>query len=165
MDNTYHIRGIPANLCTRMWPFAEPYIKRALDHAAGEITPDDLLLSCLRREVQLWLVACEDRIIGAATTEIVRYPRKKHCRVITIAGSHFADWLVLIEGTLAAWAAEQGCCAMEAHVRKGLVPKLTDIGYKHLHSVVHRNIAIIPQATHEGDATWQKKAVVAAASK
>lgn len=138
---TYQVRGIPSPLVERMWPFAEPYVKRALDHAAGEIEPSDLRRLCAERDAQLWLVASGERIVGAATTEVVRYPHKKHCRVITIAGSGFADWVGLMDETLTQWALGCGCDAMEAHVRKGFVQKLAPMGYKHLHSVVVKNLA------------------------
>lgn len=133
---TYLIRGIPSKIVESMWHYAEPYIKRALDHAAGELMPDDLKQMCMERDAQLWLVSRDNRVVGAATTEIVRYPHKKHCRVITVAGSEFAEWIELIDKALCDWAASCGCDAMEAHVRKGFVQKLAPIGYKHLHSVV-----------------------------
>ena len=136
----YRIRGIPAPLIERMWPFAEPYVKRALDHASGEIDANNLREWCIERDVQLWLVSAADRVVGAATTEIVIYPHKKHCRVITIAGSGFAEWVGDMDATLATWAQAQGCDALEAHVRRGFVQRLAPLGYKHLHSVVVKEL-------------------------
>lgn len=138
---SYLIRGIPHQLIERMWPFAEPYVKRALDHAAGEITPDDLKNGCLNRDIQLWMVSKDNRVVGAATTEIIVYPNKKHCRVITIAGSQFEDWVDQMDAALADWAASIGCDALEAHVRKGFVKRLATLQYKHLHSVVIKSLA------------------------
>lgn len=137
---SYLIRGIPHSLIERMWPFAEPYVKRALDHAAGEITPDDLKKGCLSRDIQLWMVSKDSRVVGAATTEIIVYPNKKHCRVITIAGSQFEDWVDQMDAALAQWAASIGCDALEAHVRKGFVKRLASLQYKHLHSVVIKKL-------------------------
>lgn len=144
-EREYTIRGIPALLIERMWPLAEPYIKRALDHSAGEIKPDDLRRLCAERDVQLWLIRCADRVVGAVTTEIVHYPHRKHCRVITIAGSHFMEWVGMVDSVLAAWSLAQECDAMEAHVRRGFVQKLAPMGYKHLHSVVVKELVKIPQ--------------------
>lgn len=155
---TYVIRGIPYLLVPRMWLFAEPYIKRALDHAAGEINCDDLRKSCMERDVQLWLVACGERIVGAATTEIVQYPHRKHCRIITVAGSEFKKWVELLNLTLEKWAVEQECDAMESHVRRGMVPVMAELGYKHLHSVVHKKIDIMPNGMCAGEAAWERKA-------
>lgn len=136
----YLMQGIPAELVERFWPFAEPYIKRALDRAHGEFHATDFKRSCLERNLQLWLISKEKRIFGAVTTEIVVYPHRKHCRVITLAGSNFVDWVTLVDTTLDAWALAQGCDAMEAYVRKGLVPRLAPLGYKHGHSVLLKEL-------------------------
>lgn len=136
----YVIRGIPHMLIDRMWHLAEPFVKRALDHSAGEIAAADLKAACEKRDAQLWLVKDADRVVGAAVTEIVFYPQRKHCIVMTMAGSHFPEWMSLLDDTLSAWATAQGCIVIEAHVRRGLVPRLAPLGYKHLHSVVYKPI-------------------------
>jgi hypothetical protein len=134
------MQGIPGPLIERFWPFAEPYIKRALDHASGEFTPDDFKQKCANREMQLWLITKETKVAGAVTTELVIYPRRKHCRIITLAGTDFAGWIDLANSTLDAWGKEQGCDAMECYVRKGLVPRLAPLGYKHRHSVILKEL-------------------------
>lgn len=136
----YRIRGIPANLIDRFWPFAEPYIKRALDHTRGEFLPSDIKDYCKDRIIQLWLVSENERVIAAATTEIITYPRKKHCRVVTLAGSKAVEWTQLLDVVLAGWAREQGCDAMEAYVRKGYAPVLANYGYKHMYSAVFKEL-------------------------
>lgn len=138
--NDYLMRGIPAYLVASMWHYAAPYVKRALDHTSGELTHEDVRSLCENRDVQLWLISHGNRAVGAVTTEIVVYPHRKHCRVITLAGSQFAEWIGLVDKTLVDWAREQGCDALEAHVRRGFVPKLADIGYRHKHSVVVKEL-------------------------
>lgn len=136
-----HVRGIPAHLIDSLWHYAEHYIKRAFDHTSGEVSVEDMHQLCLERAVQLWLVSRENRVIGALTTEIVNYPHRKHCRVITVAGSNFAEWIELADNVLCAWATEQGCDALETYVRKGLVPKLADVGYRHKHSIMTKELS------------------------
>ena len=135
-----HMRGIPAPLIDSLWHYAVPYLKRALDHTSGEISVDDFRALCLDRSVQLWLVQRGPRIIGALTTEIVNYPRRKHLRVITLAGSDFANWLDLADNVLCEYARQQGCDALETYVRKGLVPKLAPLAYKHKHSILIKEL-------------------------
>jgi hypothetical protein len=137
---TFHIQPIPSAMVPQMWHYALPYIKRALDHASGEVSPEDLQRGCESRDMQLWLVASGNRVVGAVTTEIVVYPRRKHCRVITLAGSGFADWIELCDNVLAQFAKAQGCDALEAHVRKGFVPKLADLAWRHKHSTVVKEL-------------------------
>lgn len=136
----YTMQGIPAELVNRFWEFAEPFIKRALDHASGEFEPADLKQLCLDRNIQLWLIYKDGRIFGAITTEIINYPNKRHCRVITLAGSDFSGWIDLADSTLAEWGRELGCTAIESFVRRGLVPKLQPLGYKQKHVVLVKEI-------------------------
>lgn len=134
------MRGIPAHMVEPMWHYAEPYIKRALDHANGELTVADFRALCVDRAIQLWLISRGNRVIGAVTTEIINYPHRKHCRVITLSGSDFQAWVELADSTLSAWAREQGCQALESYVRKGLVPKMMPYGYRHKHSILVKDL-------------------------
>lgn len=136
----FRVRGIPAAMVDRFWTLAEPYIKRALDHTRGEFAPEDIKAYCKDRIIQLWLVSEGERIIAAATTEIVTYPQKKHCRVVTLAGSRAVEWTPLLDVVLTEWAKEQGCDAMEAFVRKGYVSVLANYGYKHMYSAVFKEL-------------------------
>lgn len=136
----FKIRGIPSNMIDRFWPLAEPYIKRALDHANGEFKPADLKHFCKDRTVQLWLVSEGERIVAAATTELINYPQRRHCRVITLAGSKAPEWTGLLDETLLAWAKQQGCDSIEAYVRKGYVKVLAEHGYNHKYCAVVKEI-------------------------
>lgn len=139
-DAQYHFRAIPPEWIDRFWPFAEPYIKRALDHTSGEFVPADLKSLCKDRIVQLWLVSEGDRIIAAVTTEIVVYPNRRHLRVITLSGSKAPEWTPLVDTILTDWAKTEGCDAMEAFVRKGYIPVLAQYGFKHTYSTVIKDI-------------------------
>jgi len=136
----YHIRGIVPQLIPDLWRFAEPYIKRALDHTFGELRPQDLQQLCATESAQLWMVSKGKRIVGAGTTQIVVYPTFKSCRIITLAGSEFDEWKDYAYAYLAVWARARGCGSVEAYVRKGFVPKLLEIGFKHRYSVVHKEL-------------------------
>lgn len=137
----YQIRGIPNNLVQDVWMFAEPFIKRALDHTFGEISHDDVRNMCYSRDMQLWMIYRSDkRMVGAGTTQIVTYPQKKACRIVTLAGTDFDAWREEAHAIIEAWARKMGCECMENYVRKGFVPKLEDMGYKHRYSVLHKDL-------------------------
>lgn len=140
MTSEFKIQGIPPIALERFWPFAVPYIKRALDFTSGEVSLEDMHEMCKNRDIQLWLISKDTSIYGAITTEIVNYPRRKHCRVITLAGNEFAEWVGLADETLIVWAKAQGCNALESFVRKGLVQKMSAHGYKHKHSVLVKEL-------------------------
>lgn len=136
----FKIRGIPANMVERFWNLAEPYIKRALDHTSGELSPANIKMYCKDRILQLWLISENERVIAAVTTQIINFPQRKHCRVATLGGSKAVEWLGLLDEVLTAWAHEQGCNGIEAFVRKGFVPALVEFGYKPRYSVVFKEI-------------------------
>ena len=133
---TFHVRGIPPELIDQFWKYAEPYIKRALDHTSGEFLPSDIQTYCKAGLVQLWLVSEDSRVVAAITSEIVNYPRRRHCRIVTLAGSRAAEWTEQADTIIGAWAAQQGCIALEAFVRKGYVPVLMKQGFKQKYAAV-----------------------------
>lgn len=142
-EDVYTIRGIPVPLLDRFWPFAIPYIKRALDHASGEFEVEDVKTFCTNRDMQLWLISHNaERVVGAGTTEIIIYPRRKICRIVTLSGSNFKEWASIVEPALLEWAQANGCDGMEAWVRRGFVPTLKEMGYSPKFNCVIKDIPI-----------------------
>jgi len=140
-ESTYRIKFIPLPLVQRFWPFAEPYVKRALDHSANEFSAANILQSCFDDEMQLWLVSKGTRIVGAVTTKLIQYPEVKHCCIVTLAGSNFGEWVGMAEAAVAEWAKQiEGCSVMSAYVRKGFVPKLQALGFNLKYSVVVKEL-------------------------
>jgi hypothetical protein len=64
----------------------------------------------------------------------------KVCRVLTLAGTRFDEWNAVTHSVIEAWARTQECSDMEHYVRRGFVPKLQELGYKHRYSVVHKTL-------------------------
>lgn len=135
----YQIRGIPQRSVETLWKFAEPFIKRALDHTFGELSIEDIRQACLTENMQLWMCLKGTRVIGAGTTMIVLHPQMKVCRIVTLSGAEFDQWVHQCNMHIELWAESMGCVGMEAYVRKGFVPKLIEIGFKHRYSVVHKS--------------------------
>lgn len=140
MDQDYTFRGIPHTHVEHFWPFAEPFIKRALDHAHGEMSHLDLKRMCINRDAQLWICKGPQKIVGAGTTEIVLYPQKKVCRMITLAGTEFDNWMEMAHDIIAAWARTQDCQSLQAYTRTGFVPKLRKLGYRNRYCVCDKSL-------------------------
>ena len=141
---TYNIRGIPVELLNRYWPFAIPYIKRALDRTTGELSIDDYKRFALASQIQLWLVHDGKRICGAATTEIVPFASRSRLRVLTVGGNRFDLWAPALERKLREWALTHKCDGIEWHIRKGFVPSLRSLGYAHKVSQVFKSMPGVP---------------------
>lgn len=136
----YVIKGIPAEGVETVWRFAEPFIKRALDHALGELSAQDIAQFCENRDMQLWMIVKGTRVVGAGATQVVWYPKKKVCRIVALAGTEFDQWMDYAHAYIEAWAISQKLDEMEAFVRKGFVPKLKSIGYRHGYCVMAKSL-------------------------
>lgn len=140
MQPEYWIRGIPAPLIETFWHYAAPYVKRALDHANGEFDHTDFRGLCQNRDMQLWIIARPDRVVGAITTEIVVYPHRKHLRIVTLAGSEFERWVDMANATMDEYARAHDCNAIECFTRRGFVKKLEPLDYKMRHCVLIKDL-------------------------
>lgn len=136
----YWIRGIPAPLVETFWHYAAPYVKRALDHANGEFDHTDFRAACQNRDMQLWIVARPDRVVGAITTEISVYPHRKHLRVLTLAGSEFEHWVEMANEVIDAYGRANDCDAVECYTRRGFVKKLEPLNYRMRHCVLIKEL-------------------------
>ncbi len=137
----YMVRGIPATMVFRFWPFAAPFVKRALDRTAGEYTANDMYSFLLDGLAQLWLVYDGKRVVGAAITEIANYPKQRRLRILAIAGANLPRWNATIDETLSQWALTKQCTAIEAYVRRGLVVGLRPLGYRHRMSIAVKTLS------------------------
>lgn len=146
---SYVVRAIPTALVPRFWPLAEAYVRRALDRATGEFSSDDINRFLRQSLIQLWLVYDGSRVIGAVTTEIVVFPKRRRLRVLTLGGMDLDAWVDELDTRLQEWALTNRCDGIEAYVRKGFVPYLRRQGYKHKLTMVYKPIALEPAATPE----------------
>lgn len=110
----------------------EGYVAKALEHANGEVGVEDIHDALLAEQMFLF-VAQRPRIIGAATCEVVQYVRKIAIRVITLGGEDFSDWGEPLLRELNNWAGRIGASGIEAYVRKGFVPQLTELGFSEIY--------------------------------
>ena len=120
-----------------VWHDVEPLIKKALQHAEGELIPDDIKKHLDKCDLRLWVALEDKETIAAMVTEIIQYPRKKIVRVITLAGKDMAMWynfLPMIEG----YAIRNGCSSLEAWSRKGMARKLKD--WKHSYDIITKDL-------------------------
>lgn len=91
---------------------ALPQIQKMCDRMDGELHPNDILESCAKGWMQLFLLQRKERILIALLTEFVQYPQKKVLRVISIAG----EKLILTRRyfpTVCTWAKANGAVAVE----------------------------------------------------
>ena len=139
-----YISGIPSDRINEVWEDCEPYIEMGNGKSGDEMSVEDIYKRLSEARMQLWLVFDDDReIISVLTTEIIEYPRKTMCRIVTLGGQDLDLWVEQLLETLEEWALENGCVAMETVCRKGFIKKLERFGYENAYTVLVKELTTI----------------------
>ena len=137
--------SVPPKDIPYMWHQIKPLIDKALVHSNGELTSDDVLELLLSKEQGLVIgyEGYEDsykKILMAAVTEIIQYPRKKVLRIITWStksGYDGDEWLHLGLNTVEYIGKKYNCDYIEAWTRKGMAKKLK---WDHEYSIITKQL-------------------------
>ncbi len=108
-----------------IWEEVAPLLAKVTPHTEGELEPDDFIEPLTHRDMQLWVVVEEKKVIAALVTQIIPYPQKKVLRLISLAGDDFnqiKDFLDMVE----AFAVKCECGSLEMWGRKGWKKLLSD---------------------------------------
>jgi len=139
-----YISGIPSERLNEVWEDCEPYIAMGNGKSRDEMSVTDIYERLSEARMQLWLVFNEDKeIISVLTTEIIDYPRKTVCRIVTLGGKDLDIWVEDLLETIEAWALENDCVAMETVCRKGFIKKLERFGYENAYTVLVKELTTI----------------------
>jgi hypothetical protein len=124
------IRPVLSTQLGTFWRDLEGFVTDALHYADDALASEDIRKLCESRDMQMWVAILDDQIQGAATTEVVQYPRRKMVRVVTLAGDRFPEWRDDMDRALQAFAERVGANGIEIYGRKGWEKRLDDLGYK-----------------------------------
>jgi len=113
------------------WDRCKGYIEDALEYADHSHTIDDV-----RQAIEDKYAVFFPLQKSAIVVEIVKYPRRKSCR-IWLAGGDLEE-LMVAEKVVANWAKKQGCDGMEIIGRHGWKKKLVD--YRSVATVLAKDI-------------------------
>tara|TARA_R100000664_G_scaffold27757_2_gene38667 strand:- start:5190 stop:5618 length:429 start_codon:yes stop_codon:yes gene_type:complete len=139
-----YVSGIPSSKISEVWIICKDYIEMGNNKSHEEMTIDDIYEKLLKSEMQLWLIFDEDsNIKSVLTTEIVIYPRKKTCRIVTLGGKGLDDWCEQLLDVIEKWAIENDCVAMETACRKGFIKKIKKYGYDHAYTILGKDLTTL----------------------
>lgn len=140
IDQTVHASGVQAHEIDGIWPYVKAYIEKPLEHSWGELSAEVIKTRLRNKEMQLWVGYYQSgEIVAAMTTEIVNYPRKKACRIVTLGGYGMDEWSAHIN-MIEEWAKSNGCDFMESFCREGFTRKMKNYGYDKRYSVLGKAI-------------------------
>ena len=119
-----------------LWPKVAPFIKDALAFNPGDLGLADIAELVMRGRMQLWVLG---NVRAACVTELVVYPRRKVCRLVTFAGD--LKRARRLEEQMAAWATSQGATQLEIIGRRGWARTLKAAGWREVATIVRKDIA------------------------
>jgi len=126
------VRGILSNEASDWWPKVSHWVADALAHGGECYSPEDILNAIYQRDMQLWVIHCDDELKAVCVTGIRQWPQAKVLTAIIVAGHDMAHWVCALDDTLTRYALEHGCKALEAHGRKGWKQTLGALGWRDL---------------------------------
>jgi len=125
-----YITGIPSSQIPKVWDDCVDFIELGNSKSQDEMTIQDIYELLCNAEMQLWVIINDDeKILGAGTTQILDYPNKKICRIVTLGGRNFENWIESIN-IIEEWSKTMNCESVEFFCRKGFQRKLENYGYK-----------------------------------
>ena len=140
------VSGITSDKTDEVWIFCKEYIEMGNSKSKEEMNIDDIYERLKNAEMQLWVIFDEENDLkSVVTTEVVNYPRKRTCRIVTLGGSGMDNWVDKVLDTLENWAIENDCVAMETACRKGFIKKLDKYGYEHAYTILGKDLTTIHQ--------------------
>jgi len=122
------LEGVPYGKIESVWRDIEPLVRSVTDKSLGNYTPEDIYVSLIERDMQLWVSRNDGKIEAICVTRIDVAPNIKTCAIPIIAGSNREHWLDFVD-TISAWAKSQGCQALDGFFRDGWKRVLKDQGW------------------------------------
>jgi hypothetical protein len=111
---------VPRGMVRQVWTRVKPLLKLAIRLSGGRWSPDFVLAGLVLGEQTLWVVTDEaQEIIGAMTTEIVAYPKKRMVAIHFLGGSDFDNWYGDLLEKVTAWTKDCECDGIECLGRSG----------------------------------------------
>ena len=134
-----HISGVESDNVYKIWDKCSKYIELGNDKSQEELSLEDIKELCEKQEMQLWVIFDDnEKIYGAGTTQVIDYPNKTVCRIVTLGGVEFKKWKHTLK-TIEEWAIEMKCEAIEMFCRRGFKKEL-DYEYKEIYTVLGKKL-------------------------
>ena len=105
----------------KIWPMVEPFLISAMKRWLPVYFSSDLLEGVLEDKMQLWIITNnkEERLYGAALTQIIPYPRAKILNLFLLGGQDMKSWKDDMSNAIETFARSQGCDFLQSLGRRG----------------------------------------------
>ena len=125
----------------KIWPEIERFAKEALAHAFDDMTSEEVLGWILSDRLLLLVITVDDRIVGAATLEIVDKLSGRVCHCMTFAGDDLETWESAWMDIWERVAREYGCNQITIKGREGWGRYARQrLGFSHVYTMMVKSL-------------------------
>jgi hypothetical protein len=115
----------------QVWSLIHNYMEGAAKYTHGRFTADDIKRCFIKNHnQQLWIAYDDNKIYGAAITEVMQYPQMKVLTMHFTGGVEFSKWHKEIISIFRSFAKDTGCQTIEAFGRPGWKKIFEKDGFK-----------------------------------
>lgn len=134
--------AIPSHeLIERCWGEIEPFIQRAIDESNGEIDMDAIRKKLGDKELLIATIFNDKKLVAAVSFEVTNFESGKRVLHINLAGGDDMHlWYSDVDELANQLAIKQGCSEVYIIGRKGWERQLKSTGYKHVHTIISREV-------------------------
>jgi len=138
---------IEQNCVEVTWPYVKHFIKKPLDRGMNERDIDDIYLSLLHNQMQLWVLASEEEegMLGACITQLIQYPKYRALSLPLVGTkphtiSKWYEYTMDDNSPLMPWGKEQGAVRLECYVRDGWLKYTKKFNFKKYYTTIVKEI-------------------------
>lgn len=125
----------------RAWDEIEPFMQKAIDESNAELNLDAIKRKIDDRELLVATIFKDKDLIAAVSFEVTVFESGKRVLHINLAGGEHMDlWYADIDELATQLAKKQNCSEVYIVGRKGWERQLKHRGYKHVHTIISREV-------------------------
>ena len=113
-----NIQQVHPTFVCQVWPRISSMLSRALEHAGGEYSLDQLQFMLVRGEQYLLVVEDGEDIVGAASVAFQNYPSARIAFITAVGGKLISNQEVY--GQLVDWCKANGCTKIRGAARESI---------------------------------------------
>lgn len=119
---------VPYEQADAAWPLVEKYMVEAAKYTYGRYTSEDIRVSLLDGQRQLWVAFQDEVVYGAVVTQIMEYPQMRVLVMHFLGGIDGMKWKAPMLALLQRFARDQKCRTIESTGRSGWARIFRDDG-------------------------------------
>lgn len=139
MSSQVNLQPVTSAAIDSVWLEVVPLIEEALIAGDPDVGTEDIHTYLLNSDMQLWTAVDEGKIIAAAVTQIIIFPRNKIGQVTLGAGIRMEEWMHYMQ-VFEQWFKSMGCTRIELLGRPGWSRAMKQYGFTPESLVVRKKI-------------------------